>query len=225
MKKRMHRYFGSALYRENLANLSDVFFIQIGACDGKFADNIREFIISNEASWEGIFVEPIPSLFKLLKENYSGIDRNLIFENSAIYESTGKAKMYSAEKEFSNVTPTNKAGVSSLYKTDWFKANSHMIEVDTLTLEDFLKKHDVKKVDVIQLDTEGYDWHIIKNFDFKKYLPRFVVSEHFYDSPDSGFEEEKENFLCNLEELGYNVIELWGIRGQKRIGMLATREI
>src|SRR5262245_60660582 len=67
-----------------------VTFVQIGANDGLRNDPIREFVIGHE--WSGIFVEPLPNVFELLKHNYRRVrDRKLVFVNAAISSADGSS--------------------------------------------------------------------------------------------------------------------------------------
>ena len=68
------------------------FFIQVGANDGKVADPFYRFVKGFQ--WEGIFVEPQKYVFKeKLLSNYKK-DKNIIFENSAIYKETKSKFLY-----------------------------------------------------------------------------------------------------------------------------------
>ncbi|MBK6937124.1 MAG: FkbM family methyltransferase [Chitinophagaceae bacterium] len=78
-----------------------MFFVQIGANDGKSGDPLYEFIINH--NWKGILVEPMPDVFEQLKENFSFASGRLIFENSAISDTGGEFTLYyidNSEKKF-----------------------------------------------------------------------------------------------------------------------------
>jgi hypothetical protein len=47
--------------------------------------------------------------------------------------------------------------------------------VTCLTLSDLISKHGVKRVDVLQLDAEGYDYRILRQFNFEKFRP-FIIN-------------------------------------------------
>lgn len=48
----------------------DVFFIQIGACDGITGDPLRTCIMANP-NWTGVMIEPNPVVYDELKKNYA----------------------------------------------------------------------------------------------------------------------------------------------------------
>ena len=167
------------------------FFIQVGANDGMTGDNLRVFI--EKYNWLGIFVEPVPYVFKRLKKNYNDFS-NLMFENSAISNETGFAKFFSiAEKDlannnlFENFSNYRLDQLSSFDK-DTLMKHSYMhpdfeklikeINIPTLTLSDLIKKYNVKKIDLLQLDTEGFDFEILKSIDFESVSPAILIFEH-----------------------------------------------
>jgi len=76
-------------------------------------------------------------------------------------------------------------------------------EVDTLN--NFLKKNKIKKVDFISIDVEGWEIEVIKNFDCEKYgYPVFMI-ENYLNNPDyiSFMESIGYSFDCHIE---YNQI-------------------
>lgn len=83
---------GTIITRYNNLKKEDLFFVQIGANDGKSGDPLYEFIINN--NWKGILIEPMPDVFEQLKENFSFASGRLIFENSAISDTGGEFTIY-----------------------------------------------------------------------------------------------------------------------------------
>ena len=65
------------------AAMEDLFFIEIGANDGKMHDFVFKRV--NKQHWRGILVEPVGYYFERLKAHYAGND-HLILENAAIAE-------------------------------------------------------------------------------------------------------------------------------------------
>jgi hypothetical protein len=87
IKSNVHKW----LDRFSLENNRKVNFLQIGANDGLRGDPIRRFIIRDD--WNGIFVEPLPIVVKMLKDNYAYLKgRNLIFVNRSIDFETNHPK-------------------------------------------------------------------------------------------------------------------------------------
>ncbi len=52
-------------------------------------------------------------------------------------------------------------------------------EVDTVSLNDLLERYDApREIDYLSIDTEGTEFEIIRNFDFKKYKVAIITIEH-----------------------------------------------
>ena len=68
---------------------------------------------------------------------------------------------------------------SSLNK---IKGTEKKIYTDSVCLNYLFKKYDLKKVDYISIDTEGNEYEILKNFDFRKYKVNIFTVEHNFNS-------------------------------------------
>jgi hypothetical protein len=66
--------------------MDDVFFVQIGANDGKTEDYLYDFVC--RGGWRGILVEPVRPVFEKLQRNYRDVP-DLTFENVAISDGDG----------------------------------------------------------------------------------------------------------------------------------------
>jgi len=168
----------------------NVFFVQIGAADGKRADPISPFV--KRYGWKGILVEPLPDLFELLQKNYGNRD-GLIFENIAITERDEVRKLtrIPVERIGTRGVPGWAFGASSLVpdKTRFTAQNSpaelHQaltsaaveVSVNCISLQALLDRHSVDAFDVLQLDTEGYDANILRQLDFERYRPALINME------------------------------------------------
>ena len=155
-----------------------IYFLQIGAMDGVSYDPIFPFV--TEFSWKGILVEPLPDMMERLKINYNN-QEGLIFENVAIAESTENKILYrvTAEAIKENNLPEWLQGMSTFSATKLQDYEPFIIKtpVACLTLAKLLDKHPLPRIDVLQIDTEGYDYIIFKQFDFTRYKPLVINME------------------------------------------------
>jgi len=155
---------------------SEFFFVQIGAHNGVDDDPIREFVVTYHLS--GLLVEPQPLVFPELTKNYAG-EPQLIFENAAISHKDGEAKMYYAKAETGEPT-----SFLATFRCDVLKsrigrvAKIEEISVATRTFQTLFARHSIRRVDLLQIDAEGFDCEILKLFDFKAYSPMIVRFEH-----------------------------------------------
>lgn len=174
-----------------ISRLQDaVFFLQIGAADGRRFDPIHYFV--RRYAWGGVLVEPLPDIFELLKTNYAG-QENLAFENAAITErdGTGTISRVPMDKVGEGDVPGWAFGASTLTpeKTRFARSNSperlHAAlssaavteEVRCMSLASLLEKHGIGRIDVLQLDTEGYDARILRQLDLVRYRPTIINME------------------------------------------------
>ncbi|HPN36293.1 MAG TPA: FkbM family methyltransferase [bacterium] len=166
---------------------NDVFFIQIGSNDGVEADPINKYI--NQYNWQGLLVEPVTYLFERLKRNYSSKQHNLIFENSAISNNDGEASFYRLKVENDPNLPRWYHTIGSFNKEIILKHKKNISNFDDLLIEEKIKtisldtlllKHNIENVDLIEIDTEGYDFEIIKLINFNKLKIDIIIFEHIH---------------------------------------------
>jgi FkbM family methyltransferase len=161
----------------------DVFFVQIGCCDGVVEDIMHDLIIKYD--WSGILIEPVKYLFDRLKSNYDGCS-NLIFRNVAISDKDG-FRDFLYVRNNNDGLPFWYDQIGSFFPEVVWK---HGIEIQNLsdylvqekvecvTLKTLLEQHDVRQIDVMHIDTEGFDFSIIKQIDFEKFKPSIIKYEH-----------------------------------------------
>lgn len=183
------------------------FFIQIGAHDGTQQDPLRELILQHR--WAGILVEPVPYVFGRLSRNYSHLP-HIILENVAIGTEDGAVPFY-------HLADADDAGRPGL--PIWFDAlgslNREVVmahrrfipdiderlvetEVPSLTFETLLRRHRVEAIDVLLIDTEGYDAEIIRSIDFEHARPKILIYECVHLSGD-----DQKSALAKLQASGY----------------------
>ena len=180
-----------------MARTTDFFFIQIGAHNGSDDDPIREYV--TRYHWKGILVEPQPAVFRELVANYHQ-EPQLVFEHAAVAEKDGTAEMY---------VPHAEAGAGSLLATfdrevllrrvGWHTPIA-TISVPTLSITTLLRKHRVTRVDLLQVDAEGFDCEIIKMFDYSIAKPRLIRFEHINLSM-----YQRQECIQRLRDLGYRI--------------------
>ena len=164
--------------RDLMSREPDIFFLQIGAHDGLSYDPLHDYV--RQFHWKGLLVEPQPAIFKRLTENYAG-EKQLLFENSAIAQQDGMIDLHcfenaSAEDHASMLTSTRKHYLS--LNGDGHRGALKTITVPALTLESLLTKHQIERVNLLQIDTEGFDFEIIKMIDFKRIKPEIIHYEN-----------------------------------------------
>jgi FkbM family methyltransferase len=186
MKYWVHRLKNIAF--ENIIDIyanrqKDLFFIQVGAHDGRSGDPIHNYVV--KYGWRGILVEPVKYLFDRLVANYRG-QAGLLFENAAISDKNESRDIYRL-RETSDNLPSWYDQIASLDPEFALRqeitipnVKDYLIaeKVKCVTFETLLKKYSVEHLGLLQVDAEGYDYEIIKAIDFRTIKPRVVRYEN-----------------------------------------------
>jgi len=193
------------LHRFALAH-RDVFFVQVGAHDARAGDQLSLYI--ERDGWRGVLVEPVPELFERLRARYEG-SPGLAFENVALAEEDGTRSFYQLDETAGDVY----ALADHLGSLDREVLLSHeeqvpniedhlvRIEVPCASFDTLLRRHAIEHIDVLSLDTEGYDGKLLRAFPWHRVQPRLVAYEHNHlDAP------EREATETLLRELGYELV-------------------
>jgi len=189
--------------------------VQIGACDGISFDNTRGFF--DMYKWNTILVEPIPEIFEKLKINLKDRE-NLIYEQSAIGPVASKLKMLTiplSAIEANDLHPGYigmsatyplKNGFGSNYDRDIEVKTKYGvdIEVNCITFDTLIQKHQFENVNILVCDAEGYDWEIFKHIDLSKYNLQFIRLEYM------NLNEEDQNALKTKLELAGYIYDITG---------------
>lgn len=185
------------------------FLVQIGANDGVTFDPVREFITGNPGKVRGILLEPMKDVYLKLVENYKDYP-GIIKENLAIHNTLEEITLYKVDPEKRGQLQKWSGGMAS-FNSDHHKLSNtpkeFIIEekVKCTSFKRLLEKHCVDKVDVLQIDTEGYDAEIILAIDFEKIRPAVMRFEHGY--MDRIMDKQKlQSIMKLLNDNGYQLI-------------------
>jgi FkbM family methyltransferase len=189
-------------------------FVEIGANDGEQHDHLRPMLL--ERQWRGVMVEPVPYVFERLRSNYAAVDRVAV-ENAAIADQDGHQPFYHlapvADYE-SEGLPQWYDGIGSFARESVLDhqrlipdIESRLVETEVpcLTFDSLCTKHGLDQVDLLLVDTEGYDYEVLRHIDFRRHRPVLVIYEHYHLSEsdqsgcetamrDAGYETMSEGF-------------------------------
>lgn len=191
-----------------LGSLDSVFVVQVGSNDGQQGDPLFELLRQNRA-WRGLFIEPVGFLFERLKKNYAN-SRRFIFENKALDRESGTLEFFYVSEEAKDqfeMLPYWYDQLGSFNRDHIVKhldgllepyIESEMIECDTLM--NVLDVHQIGKVDLLHIDTEGHDYKIISSVDFELCRPALILYEHVHLSSEEKVAAtallSKHNYSC-----------------------------
>ena len=156
--------------------------IQVGSNDGKRFDNLNEYI--KIYSPKSILVEPIQKDFNELKNNYAN-QKNIFFENSAISVNNRINSLFRVDESKVEKYGEHVKGISSFEINHLIKhgvSKSHIKEekVNSLSIDDLLKKYSFTHLDLLMVDAEGYDGDIIIDFLSSNSLRPLIIFEYIH---------------------------------------------
>lgn len=169
------------LYRR-LRQTGRIVFVQIGANDGRSFDPIHKFMVRHHEAVRGVVIEPMKDFFGRLCETYKDYP-NITPVNVAIHNTQKEMKLYRPDPAKLRDLPDYARGIASfnpdlhtLCKTP----TSAMIAetVKCMSLGELLDAHKMESLDLLQIDTEGYDAEIIMGIDFARIRPEIIHFEH-----------------------------------------------
>ena len=185
-------------------------FIEIGANDGVAEDHLAPFVRRHR--WRGVMVEPVPHVFERLRRNYEDVG-GVALENAAIASHDGTA-------QFHILAPTGEAGRAGLDGGDLFGSlrpdsvegiwsdfpeldrRLDTIEVPCMSFESLCRRHGIDSLDLLVIDTEGYDQEILAQVDIDGLRPRIVVYEYCH-MPG----ETRREWEGRFEAMGYELMD------------------
>lgn len=175
---------------------SEFFFVQIGAFDGREGDHLYDLVC--EHHWQGVLVEPQTEAFSRLKANYAS-ERDLQFFNVAIGPSDGTITLYTRT---TGSVPIASVSKRLLIKPGHSGSDVAAVEVPCWTFDRLLAESGApEKIDLLQIDAEGFDFEIIRSIRFDRVKPRIIRYEHALLS-----NSDRNECLRLLSEQGYRFL-------------------
>jgi FkbM family methyltransferase len=148
-------------------------------------------------------VEPQPDAFAKLKQNYAAAS-GMAFENAAIAETDGEKPLYRFKP---GPGVPDWAGCLASFSRATVVGNFHNVKgeveaipVPTLTFASLVRRHGLQHVDLLQIDTEGFDDRVLKMVNFSVLKPTIIEFEHGFLSASA-----REECVQLLTKQGYKV--------------------
>lgn len=199
---------------DEFSNSQDnVFFVQVGSNDGFQHDPLCKFI--KRDGWRGLLLEPQPSAFESLEYIYQNDSVTPI--NRALDQEDKQRKLFkvafSKARWATGLSSFNRSQLVAMLKSGHIsrqcekygiqmpKEEEGVIGFDWIqcsSFETLIKENNVESVDLIHIDTEGYDYEVLKLFPFSIFQPKVVIFEHSHLSRD-----DRQAAGKMLEEQGY----------------------
>jgi FkbM family methyltransferase len=184
--------------------------LQVGACDGTYNDPIRHHVI--KGCTRAILVEPNPLAFARLQKSYVGLP-NVTLIQTAIGEQDGEANLYRVKK-------TDKAEsendltlqFASFYRAHLERLGKKPDEIERITvpcrsLSSLVAELGLTKVDLLQVDAEGFDAAVVRMALRMTIPPDCINFEHAHLR-----DNDRQPLFDLLQDSGYVVVyDAWNI--------------
>jgi FkbM family methyltransferase len=165
------------------------FFVEFGATDGITLSN--SYLLERR-NWKGILAEPDQSWHMSLFQN-----RTVEIVTHCVYSKSGETV------KFRESSVGELSGILEFAENDGWgetRRKGFIREVETISLEDLLIDNNAPNhINFLSIDTEGSEYEIVKDFNFKHWCIDFVVIEH-------NFTSARESLRIKMEESGYRQI-------------------
>jgi len=195
----------------------DITLVQVGANDGINNDPVHKFIKRDK--WKGILLEPQRYVFEEYLKPLYRKTKGIIPLNAALDKEDGFKPIYkisiSNSRWATGLTSFNREVLERAVRSGYIarqakKEGCRMPEnesdciseemVECIKTSSLMEKFGLKKIDWLQIDTEGYDFEIIKMFNPTLYKPEVIVYENLHLN-----DEDRLKCKKYLEECGYRI--------------------
>jgi FkbM family methyltransferase len=170
-------------------------FMQIGAFDGHVDDDLQSIVKARR--FRGVLLEPQPAAFARLQRTYRDQPQVTLLQ-AAIADQLGTRTLYCKRGEASMVASFDREHLRKHNVPD-----SEIVEqsVTCHTVESAMRAAGLARIDVLQIDAEGYDWPIIRSIDFSRLRPRVLRFEYRHMSTS-----DADECLKLLADHGYQFV-------------------
>ena len=170
--------------------------LDVGANIGDTTVNLMRLVGSNGRVFA---FEPVPHLFEKLRDNVAlnPLAQSVSSHRIALSKETGFSKIEIATEGYSN------QGMAALHHEGPLRF-SHTIDIETVTLDDFVQQQNLSRLDLIKIDIQGAEPWFFEGG--KSTLLRFKPDLLFEVSPSDlkSFGLTALDLLKSVEDLGYD---------------------
>lgn len=203
------KIFSSQKILEKNFKINSTFsFIQVGANDGVSFDFLYEFVTKRNSI--GVVIEPILEYFNELEANYKEFPK-IIKINKALHPIEKKITIYKITPNAIDKYPDWVKGIASIDPNHHKKCNIKTEDIikEYVESEDLMTivngSYESNVLDYFQIDTEGFDYEIIKMLDFEKVKPKIIK----YESVNLNIETQLDT-ISLLKKEGYYIFHEFG---------------
>ena len=166
----VHTYYHQksiAIYLKNKMNKIDILF-DVGSHMGTYTD----LVINVYPDCKSFLFEPQSKIFKKIEQKYSN-NKNINVFNTAISDIEKKQNLNLNKHDLTasllDFDPNSNylKFKAKLFQTDISNMNYGTELVQTITLDKFIIDNNLKKIDLLKIDTEGNEYNVLKGLEKK----------------------------------------------------------
>ncbi|RMG66133.1 MAG: FkbM family methyltransferase [Bacteroidetes bacterium] len=189
--------------------------VQIGANDGFNNDPVHKRIKID--GWRGVLLEPQREVFDRYLTRLYRRDPGIQLVCAALGPEDGHRPLYklsfSQARWATGLATFDRARIEAAAVSDYVREQAEkegvtlpaapadriaVEEVPVISAASLRQRYELDRIDLLQIDTEGYDFEVIKLFDLGHTQPGMIVYEHCHLSP-----EDAQACLKHLHGHGY----------------------
>ncbi|MEM7550373.1 MAG: FkbM family methyltransferase [Bacteroidota bacterium] len=184
----IYKYLSTKLKKKEKGKL----LVDVGAAEGEIS------IYFNKKNWEVIAFEPDDINRAKFTEYCEQYNCNIEIHDVAVADKKGKLPFYTSDVSM---------GIKGL--NNFHESHKPYKYVDIIPLKDFLNEEEISVINFLKIDTEGYDFFVLKGIDYENVQIDIILCE--YDNKKTqklGY--ELRDILRFLEDNGFkSVISEW----------------
>lgn len=181
----------------SLARQGNFYVVQIGANDGISNDPIHKFI--KRDGWAGVLLEPQPFVYNTFLHHIYRRNPGIHTLCAALGEEDGSRELYqigfsrmrwatglatfdrpSLERAFKNGFIASRCEKYGVEMPDSPEEQIIAEVVEVISPKTLLNRYELPRIDLLQIDTEGFDYQVIRMFDVASTQPQAIVYEHIH---------------------------------------------
>lgn len=179
-------------------------FVQVGANDGETSDSVHRFV--KLGTMRSVLIEPMPATFAKLRAFYAGIN-GVDLVQAAIAPTVGVAtihSVYDRGRWLGNTWATQLASFDRehLLRHGILEDEIESSEVECLDFATLLRRQGLDRIDVLQVDVEGYDAEVVR-MALELPTPPLVICFEFVQFVKSMDQRAVNSFYDQLRSKGY----------------------
>ncbi len=167
--------------KNEFKNKKSIVMIDVGSHKGEYISSLKKHF-----NFEKVYgFEPNKDVFKILYKNFSSNNTQLY--NVGISNKSGEI-VFNKNIDSTSSSINNLNEKSKYYKKKFFFLNflnskkiTSQVVIKVLRLDEFIISNNINKIDLLKIDTEGFEYNVIKSLGSKIYNVKLVHFEHHFD--------------------------------------------